>query len=264
MIQHYCIRFLTITLSYLLIISMFSSCVPHKKILLLGEQVDSTLVAGNIRLKPQEIKIQLDDILHIQVSSLQEEVAAPFNIMQAQQQGGGGGQPLPQGYLVDTFGDIDYPVLGKIKLQGLTRVEAKELLLERLREYLVAPVVDVRFMNYRITILGEVNQPGTYVFNNEVVTFFEVLSRAGDFGQYANREDVLIVRRNSGEVRSKRLNLLTPEIFESEYFYLAQNDVIYVEPLKIKTAAIDSAVSRNISIVSGIISLWFLISSLRQ
>jgi len=248
---------------------LLSSCVPHRKLVTFGEEIDQMDLRTENIMQKADIRIQPNDILHIVVYDENQEAVAPFNVRQMQQGmnmgGGGGGQQivlLLQGYLVSEEGTIRFPELGEVKLAGFNREEAKAYMENLLEKYLTTPSVEVRFLNFRVNILGEVRAPGTYTFPQENITLFEALATAGDFTDLANRENVVLIR-NAGDKREiTRLNLLTTEIFESPYYYVEQNDIIYVEPLRAKTAAPPAAVTRNISVFTGIASLTALIISL--
>jgi len=206
-----------------------------------------------------DIRIQPDDILDIVIYGENEETIAPFNIRQNQQRNmGGGGQQnqlLLQGYVVDEQGYIEFPVIGKVKVGQKSREEAMQLMKNLLSKYLDNPTLEIRYMNFRVNILGEVRAPGTYTFPQENITLLEALAQAGDFTDLANRENVLVIRTIEDQRELTRINLLTTEIFNSPYFYVQQNDVIYVEPLEAKTAATPGVVLQYASLGAGFVSL---------
>jgi polysaccharide export outer membrane protein len=199
-------------------------------------------------------KIQRDDLLRIVVSSASEESNILFNVgvmetgadarlTQAQ-------RALNEGYLVDEEGEINFPVLGKVKLEGLTKTQAIDLLTERVSEYVVDPIVNIRFINFKITVIGEVNRPSTLVVPTEKVSLLEALGLAGDMTMYGKRENVLIIRETEGERKATRVNLNSKEFLDSPYYYLQQNDVVYVEPDRIK--AIQASTNQRSLTVIGI------------
>jgi polysaccharide export outer membrane protein len=170
-------------------------------------------------------RFKVNDIVSIYVSTFDMEASQPFNLIMNT---GTAGQLID--YLVDIDGNIDFPVLGKVKLLGLTVDEAKELIQQKLSEgYLKDPIVNIRIQNFRITVLGEVNNPGTYPISGERVTIMEALGLAGDLTIKAKRDNILIVRDFNGTKTYTRINLLNKEVFNSPVYYLTQNDVIYVE-----------------------------------
>lgn len=203
--------------------------------------------------KAHEASICTGDLLSITVTGLDPKAVAPFNLPLVSYATPGSDQlysaPTLQSYLVDIKGDINFPVIGTIRLAGLTKSQAIELLNKKLSPYLQNAIVTVQFMNYRITVLGEVLRPGQYSVSNERVTVLDALGLAGDMTIYGKRNNVLITRENNGKLEFVRLNLNTDEVFKSPYFYLQQNDVIYVEPNNVKSVA-----SQNISLYLAAIS----------
>ncbi|MBK8501594.1 MAG: polysaccharide biosynthesis/export family protein [Saprospiraceae bacterium] len=166
------------------------------------------------------------------------------------------------GYLVDPKGDIDFPILGSINLNGLTTVEAKESIAKLLTSYLRDPVVNIRFLNFKITVSGEVANPGTFTVVNERITLPEAISRAGDLTNYADRRNILIIREIDGVRTFNRINLQSSSIFDSDYYYLRQNDLVYIEPLKAKTGAIGDQTNETASFVVGSATLIAVIVSI--
>lgn len=202
------------------------------------------------------LKVQRNDILAITVHSFDPNLAAPFNLIQPGTAGGaiGGGASPFTSYFVDEKGEIDFPVLGKINLLGMTASEAETLFIDSLKLYLKEPVVDIRFINFRISVLGEVNQPGTFVINNERITVLEALGMAGDLTPYSNRSNILVIREQNGYRLYGELNLQSDEIFKSEFFYLKQGDLIYVEPTQDIEASIKDQFSEYLPWVTSSLS----------
>ena len=180
-------------------------------------------------------KIQPDDLLSIRVSSLSPEGNTLFNqgVIATMGSSGGSaaGSQATEGYLVDSAGYIQFPILGRLKLGGLTKEEARTLLMDSLQQYLKDPVVNIRYLNYRITVIGEVRSPSTFIVSSEKVNILEALGMAGDLTPFGKRENVLIIREEEGERTMTRMNLNSRDVLNSSYFYLQQNDVIYVEPV---------------------------------
>jgi polysaccharide export outer membrane protein len=209
------------------------------------------------------IKIQTDDVLFILVRALDQETAEPFNLF-----GGAGmqmmaqmGQQNPglQGYLVDPNGSIEIPVIGTLKVAGLSIAETKEIIAQKLKPYLNDPTIIIRFLNFRFTVLGEVRAPRTITVSGERITILEALGQAGDLTPYSNRENIMVIRENNGEREFGYVNIHSPEIFQSPYFYLQQNDIIYVEPIPAATADVRDPVSEVLPLVSGVLSIAALI-----
>lgn len=141
------------------------------------------------------------------------------------------------GYLVEADGNIKLPFLGKIHAEGLTRQALENNITEQLKEYTKNPVVNVRYLNYSVTVMGEVAHPGRVTLITERATILEVLGMAGDLTDFAKRENILVIREINGQRNIQRLNLLSKDIFTSPYFYLRNNDVVYVEPVKVRFIA---------------------------
>jgi polysaccharide export outer membrane protein len=148
-------------------------------------------------------------------------------------------QTSAPGYLVDANGNVELPLVGTVKVAGLTTIEAKEAIKAKVAKYLKEPTVTVRFLNYKISVLGEVMHPSVYVIPNETITLPEALGLAGDMTIYGKRDNVLVIRDNNGKKEFGRVNLNSRDLFSSPYYYLHANDVIYVEPNKGRIAQTD-------------------------
>lgn len=185
-------------------------------------------------------KIQADDILSITVSSLSPESNVLFNNVILPNNGniGSVAERISEGYLVDKNGFINFPVIGKISLAGLTKEEAQDKMTDLIKVQVKNPIVNVRFRNFKITVVGEVNKPASFTVETEKINVIEALGLAGDMTEYGKRENVLIIREKDGIRTTTRINLNNKEVLSSPYFYLQQNDVVYVEPdNKVKVAA---------------------------
>lgn len=250
-----------------------SSCVSHQELVNFNQAQLPYGSPENI-LNAMELKIQPEDLLRITVHSFDPLAAAPFNIepegqnnMQMGVQGGQGGSnslELFMGYFVDQEGAIDFPVLGRIEVAGLTLEQAKFKIYGLLQPYLRDAVVNMRFLNFKITVLGEVNAPGTVRLTNKRVTLLEAIGMAGDLSDYANRTNVLVIREQAGSRQYARLDLQSADIFSSPYFYLQQNDVVYVEPIKARVATVADPAQRIIGYASAGLSIVTLIIALRR
>ncbi len=191
--------------------------------------------------------------------SLDEIAAKPFNLptIGINQAIGGyiQGAPSPPGYLIDSDGNIDFPVVGKIKLGGLTRQTAIDYLKEQLKPYLSNPTIIIRILNYKVTVLGEVRNPGTITIPNERITLLEAIGIAGDLNITGLRKNVLVIRETDGKRTETLVDLTSKELFSSPVFYLQQNDVVYVEPNRAKrnSSAVNTA---NVSLAISVISLF--------
>lgn len=224
---------------------MILSCVPREKIVYF--QGDTNTV--ELLTEKYSAVIQPDDLLDITVFGRDVAATRIFN-----QESNKGGQ---QTYLVDEEGYIEFPVLGRIKLAGLTRNEAIQYMKGMLSNEIIDPGVSIKITNYRITVLGEVKSPGSYELEYEKVTLIDALGMAGDLTIDALRNNILVIREENGERNFYRVDLTSNEIFNSPVFYLAQNDVIYVEPSKRKINSSTNTI-RDISFVMSVTS--FLIT----
>jgi len=201
-------------------------------------------------------KFKINDIVSIYVSTFDVEASRPFNLVK---QSGSNAQFLD--YLIDIDGNIDFPVLGKVKLIGLTVEEAKELLKEKLSDgYLKDPIVNMRILNFRVSVLGEVRNPGTYLISGERISIMEALGLAGDLTIKGRRDNILVVRDFNGTKTYTRINLTNKEVFNSPVYYLTQNDVVYVEPNNsaLSGSKGDLRIGTILSISSFLISLAIL------
>jgi polysaccharide export outer membrane protein len=229
----YLILVFTIALAY--------SCVSYKELVNFNEGPAFPPTPEAIAGIP-EIRIQPDDILAIQVSlqfELSQTDRTPFP-----GQAGSNIASANDGYLVDKNGYIDFPIIGKVKLGGLTTADAKKQIALSLQQYYKDPIVNIRFVNFKFTVFGEVAAPGTYTIPEEQITILEAIGTARDLTTYANRTNILIIREQDGNREFGYINLRSRELFKSPYFYLRPNDVIYVEPLKEKVNTVQDRVNR--------------------
>lgn len=192
------------------------------------------------------------DILYIAVITPNEKMSTLLNQPVNMSTDGSAGGPM--GYLVDEDSTILFPLLGKLKVSGHTKRTFVTELTDKLRYYLDSPIVSVRLLNYRITMIGEFNRPGTLTIPNERVNILDAIGLAGDLSVYAKRDSIMVVRTNEGHVDIGTLNLNSGNIFDSPYFYLKQNDVVYVKMQKRKLAATDQVALRNVSLGLSIVS----------
>ena len=166
------------------------------------------------------------------------------------------------GHLVDKNGNIDLAVIGKVKVEGYTTQQARDTIEQLVEKYYTSSTVDVRFSNFKITVIGEVNRPSTFTVPNEEITILDALGMAGDLTIYGKRENVLLIRKDTGNIRNLiRINLNSKNIFTSPYFFLKQDDVLYVEPDRAKAATADAYRTRNVTIAASIIALLVVVAS---
>jgi len=218
------------TFTFLLLIIFFTSCKTQRLVenTYLYHSRDS-LTRSTVAYTPP--LIQTGDLLSIRVFSkangLDQKADAPYNLQELQG-GGGGSNNLPT-FLVDRNGNIEYPQLGTLHVEGLTREDLSQFIKSKLDTALINPSVVVRFQNFKITILGEVRAPGSYTFPTENVTILEALGQSGDISEYGKKDNVIVIRQENGAVERGRINLTSDSLFSSPYFYLQQRDVVLVE-----------------------------------
>lgn len=210
-------------------------------------------------------KLKKDDFLSILVFSNDENTSKLFNISSSQANANRGysmGSPALSGYLIDEKGEIDFPLIGKIKLEGISRNEACDLIKEKLKVYISNPIVQIQIQNFKITVLGEVNNPGTFTIPNERITIFEALGIAGDLTINGKRKNILVVRDENGVKKEFRVDLTSNKTLESPVYFLNQNDFIYIEPnqAKINSSATSTSFGILISISSLILTTINLVS----
>ena len=206
-----------------------------------------------------EPRIQPNDLLSISLSSLNQESNVLFNSGVLVPAGvgtgaGGGMMKINEGYLVDKNGEINFPVMGKVALGGLTKKEATEKMARQFTKYVKNPIVNILFLNFKVTVIGEVNHPSTFNIPSERINILEALGLAGDMTAFGRRENVLILRDKNGARSTIRINLNNKEVLNSPYFYLQQNDIVYVEPDNRSKIAQTSASNRYIPIIVAAIT----------
>lgn len=250
------------TIPFLIVLLLFS-CKSKEKVVYY-QNIDT--MAAQEKQSTFEIKIQPDDLLMIIVSADDSETAIPFNLSTVSVPTSYNinnfrGQETIQYYLVDALGTIDFPVLGKLKVGGLPRSEVMKLLENRISKYIKNPIINLRIMNFKVSIQGEVTSPGTYPVSSDRITLIEALSMAKDLTIYGKRDNILIIREVNGVKSFNRIDITKADFINSPFYYLAQNDVVYVEPNKVRIngAAVGANTGVIISITSLIITLITLI-----
>ncbi len=251
--------------------AMFSGCVMTKQVAYF-QNMDSVDISK--RVDVPEVRVKTNDELTILVSSITPEAAEPFNMNLSSKMTSSSMSNTDAGrgmysYIVDKHGDINFPVVGKINVLGLTRPEVEDKITEKIKPYFAEsenPVVKVRFSSFKITIIGEVSGSKIVNVTNERISIIEALAQAGDLSVYGKRPNILLVRENSkGEKMAVRYNLNDANIFNSPFYYLEQNDIIYVEPQKAKARSADvSSYTFWTPISSVLISLATLAVSLTK
>lgn len=218
---------------------LFSSCVSKKKFVYLQGSQDFNDISTNY-----EPIIQNDDVLSIVVSTQEVDASAPFN---------------SASYLVDNEGKIDFPVIGNIQVSGFSIKELKNLLKQKLAAHLIDPVINIKILNFKVTVLGDVASPGVKSFGNHRVTLFDAIGASGDLTVYAKRFNILIVRDNQGLKTFNRVDITKADFVNSPFYYLDQNDLIYVEQRKAK---IDTTALPSLPLYASVFSLLLTLTLL--
>lgn len=247
-------------------ILMLASCASSKKVAYFQNAVDGVVKRSE---GLYDAKIMPKDILTITVSTTNPEAATPFNLTISNTLNATGqmysGSGVLQTYLVDNNGEIEYPVVGNIKVAGLTKNECQELVKSKIKAFLAEdedPIVTVRMSSYRVTIIGEVRSPGVIPVGTEKMSILEALASAGDLTIYGKRDNVMLIREEAnGQKTVHRLNLNDANIISSPYYYLQQNDIVYVEPngVQAKNSAIGSSTTIWFSFVGIVTSVASLL-----
>ena len=219
--------------TFLLLLFIFSSCANTKEATYFYGTPEGSISSNTT--VPESV-IQKNDILSITISSLSAEASAMFNPVTSS-----GGTVAVSGtsYLVSSDGAIQFPLLGTIKAEGLTKAQLKDKITNTIidKKLLVDPIVSIRFLNFRVTVLGEVAHPTVVSVQNEKISLLEALGLAGDLTIYAKRTNVMVIREENNKKIIERLDLNSTELFTSPYYYLQSNDIVYVEPNKARIAS---------------------------
>jgi len=232
------VRFFLSLCCILFIVFLFTSCANTKKVVYFNNVPDKTFTSENTE---KQTPIRPNDILSITVSSLNAEASAAFNL-QSNNIGRTttvtGSITESGGYLVNVNGNIEMPMLGTIKAAGFTKNQLRENIVNLIlsKKLLVDPIVDIRYLNFEVTVLGEVAHPTVIPVPNEKISLLKAIGLAGDLTIYGKRDNILLIREENGEKITRHINLNSSDFFNSPYYYLQPNDVIYVEPNKQKAA----------------------------
>lgn len=226
-------------------------------------------VAVTLPVEQRQIQIEPNDELLIQVTSEVPEAVAIYSRPLTQPIGAtevvtSTAMVQQQTYRVKQDGDIDFPVLGRIHVQGQTTGQVAEYLTRRIAEDVEAPIVTVSIVNFKVKVLGEVAKPGSFLMNTERVTVLDALAEAGDLTMYGRRDNIVVIREEDGQAAYHKLNLNDSQLVTSPYYYLKQNDVVYVQPTEARKGAADynQNNSYKVSVVSAIISACSVVASL--
>lgn len=232
-----------------LLVLLLGSCASKKDIYYF-QDIDKLLSETNIAKSSENI--QVNDELLILVTSLDLEATKPFNLLRLT----GDSRSETMTYLVDSKGNIDMPTLGQIHVEGKTRIEVRNLLESELKRYIKDVIVNVRILNFKVTILGDVSSPGTYPVESEKINIFQALGLAGDLNVSAERKNIILIRDNGTHKEYQMIDLTRADIVNASFYHLQQNDILYIPPnaAKIKSASINPLYSLALSTLSSVIS----------
>lgn len=248
-------------------VALFASCASYKDIIYFQDISDRELQP---LLNEYEATIKKDDRLAIVVSGSDKTVTAPYNLTLSEISSTSNSTNPEQStlsYLVDAEGNIEFPILGTLHVEGMTRNELVRFLTEEIGKDVKDPIVYVNFKNFKITVLGEVRSPGTYTIDSEKISVLQALGRAGDLNLTAKRDGILLIREVDGVQQHYTLDLRNSDILESPYFYMQQNDVLYVPPSPTRVAQGTAATglwSSALSTISSAISVITLVVALSK
>ncbi|HMG66870.1 MAG TPA: polysaccharide biosynthesis/export family protein [Chitinophagaceae bacterium] len=239
---------------------ILTGCVNTRKAIYFNDLKSTTITT--VTLVPESV-IQKNDLLNISVASLDAKGTEVFNTPNILSVASGMSSEV-LGYLVGTDGTIQFPILGTLKAEGLTKQQLKELIQKKLidQALLKGPIVNVRFLNFRVTVLGEVKNPTVITVPNEKISLLEAIGLAGDLTIYAKRDNVLVIRETNGNKEIQRINLNSIELLSSPYYYLKSNDVVYVEPNKSRIASTGRGQQWVPAVLSGLSLIAIVIDRL--
>jgi len=261
-IFHMKFNYWILTLLCTILLGLFSSCASRKNVVYF-QNIDSetamdSLYENNTIIKP-------NDFLNITVSAADPEAVRPYNLLTETRPlvgsfvNSSNSQQL--GYLVDNNGNIEFPELGTIKVGGLSRKELIDYLTKRVSEGVKNAIVNVTILNFKVTVLGEVSRPSQYDVSGERITILEALGLAGDLTIFGRRDNILIIRETNGQNKYERVDITDADFINSEYYYLQQNDVVYVEPngARVQGSTFNTNTGLYISVASLLLSVLVLI-----
>jgi len=253
---------------------LVSSCVVNKKVQYLqhddvnikSDVIEKDSILRTYNLSDFEYKLQPEDIISVKFYSLTPKEFDFFTLKEGSgntfNQFQNGAAVLVNGYLIDENGEVEFPVVGKVNVNGLSVYNAQNEILKIAKQYLESPVVEVRLLNFRFTLLGEVKKEGTIGSLNNRITMLEAIGLAGGFTDFADKANVKVIRQGSGRAEVYYLNLLDENFIDSPYYYMNQGDVIIVPPLKQRPYQI--YFGKNLALVISSVSLLLLVLSLTR
>jgi polysaccharide export outer membrane protein len=243
----------------MLILLMISSCVSRKEMVYF--QKIEQLNKSQIQRSGNNLEIRPDDLLTIRVSAPEQEAAIPFNLTKTiQSSNATRGDVEPETYMVSNEGTIEFPILGSIEVARFTTFEVAEKIKSMITDYVKDPIVNVRVLNFQISVLGEVAKPGTFNIEDDHISVSKALAMAGDLTIHGKRENILVMGETEGEKTYAYLDFTDANVVNSPHYYLRQNDVVYVEPKSTRrqTAGSTGLAATYLSIASVLASLILL------
>tara|TARA_R110002126_G_scaffold181187_1_gene329911 strand:+ start:5500 stop:6201 length:702 start_codon:yes stop_codon:yes gene_type:complete len=230
-------------------------CVSSKKINYFQDIENQKITESFVNYQPT---LQIGDIITINVSAKNAEAALPYNLFEAPTSPNL--SPVP--YIVNADGEINFPALGQIKVAKLTTIELTDYLTKRLLPYLKDPVVNVRLINFSVSVLGEVKKPGSFRVSNERISIIEAISLAGDLTIYGDRQNIVLIREKDGKRTFKTIDLTNKDLFNAPHYYLSQNDAIFVpsNQTKVNSASVGPNTSVIISSISILVTLLAILA----
>lgn len=240
----------------LMFVIIFSACNSAKQVAYFQDVADSLDVQKRVRNTAyQEVIINKGDILNVEITTIDSKIGGIAN--QEQTAVSGGGNDFLPGYMVDKNGYVEVPIIGKLLVEGKTTMEIKELVREKALKFYKDPLINIRLVNFYITVLGEVRNPGRFIVSTEKINVIDAIGLAGDLTLGGKRGNVIVIREENGESVFTRVNLNSTDIFQSKYFYLQSGDKIYVEPLKsfARAGTSDQRADRFVGLALGVVSV---------
>lgn len=245
-----------ICLCFLIYAFAISSCAPRRDLVYFS---NLNKLASEQKMISPDVKIQQNDLLSLNVNSANPESNVLFLVNS--KDSGNEGAPKREGYRVNKDGFISIPIIGAIHVSGLTIEQAQLSISKELDRYVKNPVVDVQLVNFKVTVIGEVNKPSSFTVPGDNINLLEALGMAGDMTVYGKRGNVLIIREQNGQRIMKRLNLNDQDVLNSPFFYLKQNDVVYVEPDRSKATEFSSNTRLMPIVIASISAVAVLITA---
>lgn len=257
-------RTINVIFIFSLLVLFFGACRSQREKVVYLQDVET--FNREIIPKPYDVKIEKDDVLNILVSSKEPELSTPYNQVLTTRATArvGYGSGANDGFLVDSKGYINYPILGQIYVEGMTRPELEKEIQNRIKSsgYIKDPTVTVQLQNFKISVLGEVNRPGSMNIKSERITLLEAIGMAGDLTIYGRRDRVFVIRETNGQREVFQTDLRKSDLLNSPIYYLHQNDVIYVEPNDKKTQMSEINQNNNVNVWLSVTSTLVSISTL--